>query len=108
MLALKLHLEDKALKFLSNYISNEQQNNYDELVKILKKKFSKSQSFEVLQNKFNKIVQQPGHSVKDLAEEISNAANKYFNSATSENPAICTLTEKMKFLKFMESLRLDI
>ncbi|GBM54850.1 hypothetical protein AVEN_3835-1 [Araneus ventricosus] len=105
LLTLKLHLKGKTLQFLSNDISNKQQNNYDELVKILRKKFSESQSFEILQNKFNNIVQQP---VKDFAEEISNASNKYFNSANSENPEICTLTEKMKFSKFMESLRPDI
>ncbi|GBN87334.1 hypothetical protein AVEN_1373-1 [Araneus ventricosus] len=71
-------------------------------------KFSRSLSFEILQNKFNKIVQQPGQSVKYLAEEISNAANKYFNKGNSKNPEICTLTEKMKFSKFLESLRPDI
>ncbi|GBL69956.1 hypothetical protein AVEN_215435-1 [Araneus ventricosus] len=78
------------------------------MVWILKKKFSRSVSFEILQNKFNKIVQQPGQSVKDLAEEISNAANRYFNKGNSKNPEICTLTEKKKFSKFLESLRPDI
>ncbi|GBM00467.1 hypothetical protein AVEN_111703-1 [Araneus ventricosus] len=51
---------------------------------------------------------QPGQSVKDLAEEISNAANRYFNKGNSKNAEICTLTEKMKFSKFLESLRPDI
>ncbi|GBM68071.1 hypothetical protein AVEN_224179-1 [Araneus ventricosus] len=108
LLTLKLHLKGKALKFLSDDISNEQQNNFEELVGLLKKKFSRSVSFEILQNKFNKIVQQPGQSVKDLAEEISNAANRYFNKGNSKNPEICTLTEKMKFSKFLESVRPDI
>ncbi|GBN14934.1 hypothetical protein AVEN_72901-1 [Araneus ventricosus] len=107
ILTLKLHLKGKALKFWSDDISNEQQNNFEELVEVLKKKFSRSLSSEILQNKFNKIVQQPVQSIKDLAEEISNAANKYFNKGNSKNPEIYILTEKMKFSKFLESLRPD-
>jgi hypothetical protein len=107
-LVLKLNLKSKALEYV---IGNEQAQTaktFDELAKILKQKFSKTESFKQKQERFTNIKQKPKQKVRELAEKIKKITIAYIDFKDRDNEEFKKLHEKLAFTKFIEALRPDI
>lgn len=107
-LVLQMHLKGDALKFLINDQRAKNEQDFDNLCRLLIEKFSIKMSFNEAQSKFQNVSQQQGQKVKDLADIIDNLGNIYMNPNNSELPEVLNLTEKVKLNKFLEALRQDI
>lgn len=104
---LKLNCKGKALEVISSAPSGSKGISFDKLKKLLISKFAKRETFEQISQNFSNLVQKPGQSVKELAEEITILANK-FTKINQDSPDLEMLREKMKFTKLIEALRGDI
>lgn len=108
LLLIRLNCKEKALDFISNDPLASQASSAVSLQDQLRQKFIKKQTFAELQTNFSNIAQKPSQSVKQLAENIDQAANKYLNINNSADQQIRDLGEKIKLSKFFEALRNDI
>lgn len=108
LIILKNKLSGKALEFLINDAKASVENNPKSLEELLVKKFRKSESFASRQENFFKISQKASSTVKEIAEEIENAANKFIPESDSETLAITQMRENLKLTKFIDALRPDI
>lgn len=106
-LVLKIQLRGKALKFV---MENESCKNmsFGELTKLLEKKFTRSESFEIIQNNFTSIRQAQNQSVEELADKVAVCAAKYFGCPPNSNEEVKKLTQKAMLSKFIEALRPDL
>ncbi|KFM70062.1 hypothetical protein X975_04397, partial [Stegodyphus mimosarum] len=108
LIILKIYCRDKALDFLANDSRAAIENDFENLEKLLKDKFSQVESFQVIQQKFSNFSQKCNQSVRELADEITTAATKYINEDSVENLSLHKLKENMKLTKFLDALRADI
>lgn len=106
-LILKLNLSGNALKVISEAKINPD-DEYNELVKLLKEKFSKKTNFAESQSKFNSLSQKPNQSIRDLIEEVDRTTNEYLEINRDSNSETLNLALKMKSQKLLDSMRPDI
>jgi hypothetical protein len=107
-LILKLNLKDDALKFVANDPVASKATSFPILKNLLRKKFIKTKSFAEVQHTFSNISHKPGQSVKQLAEEISQAAEQFMGIDENATQEMTTLCEKFKLNKLIEVVRSDI
>lgn len=105
---LRLHCRDIALKFLIEDPIAAEENDFVKLSELLLKKFEKKQTFQEIQKQFSNISQKQNQSVKDLANEVSIAADKYVNVDNDNPNGNAILKENLKLTKFLEALKPDI
>lgn len=106
-LILKLNLSGQALKVVSEAkISIE--NEYNDIVKILKDKFLTKLNFAQIQCNFNSLKQQANQSIKSLAEEVEKITNDFLNINNNSDVQSLALASKMKAQKLLDAMRPDI
>lgn len=105
---LRLHCRDKALQFLIDDPIASKENDFLILSELLIKKFEKKQTFQEIQKLFANISQKQNQSVKDLANDISIAADKYVSFDNNNPDGNAVLKENLKLTKFLEALKPDI
>jgi len=104
----KLLCKGKALEYIINDPVASKTDDFEVLQELVKQKFTQSESFELIQEKFSSIKQKSDQRVKDLAEEISASAYKYLDLGASQDPSFIKLAENIKLTKFLDALRGDI
>lgn len=102
LVVLKLHCKDQALGLIANDPVSSKINDFDQLKDSLGKKFSKTISFARKQQHFPSIYQKQLQIVKNLAEQIQNAANAYLSIDQNAVVNILDLGQKLKLNKFLE------
>lgn len=107
-LILKLNCKDKALDFVINNAEANQAKSFEELEKLITKKFEQKESFLEIQNKYTQLQQKIGQSVNNLAEEVTEIVKKYMNEEGKDNQAINKISENMRLTKFLQALRQEI
>jgi hypothetical protein len=105
LVTLKLFCKDAARQYIMQDPVASKETNVNKLEDLLRNKFGSIESFEEIQQQFSKIMQKPGQSVHNLAEEINIITNKYVGSGSSE---LQKLQKKMMLTKFLDALRSDI
>lgn len=106
-LILKLNLSGRALKEISE-TNFKEDNDYDEIVKLLKKKFTKKLNFSEIQAKFNELSQKPNQCISDLIDKVNHVTNEYLEITNESNDETKQIALKMKSQKLLDAMRSDI
>lgn len=108
LLVLKLNLRDQALNYIIHDTRASNEKNVEKLQDLLRKKFTKHESFSQIHQDFSNIVQLPKMSVNQLAEIVNNNVNKFLGLQNTNNEDLVKLGEKIKLDKFLNALRTDL
>lgn len=106
-LILKLNLSGNALKVVSETRVAEDKE-FEEIVKLLRQKFSKKLNYSEIQNKFNALTQGPNQSIKSLIEDVDRVTKEYLEINNDSNEQTLKIAAKMKSQKLIDSMRPDI
>lgn len=106
-LILKLNLAGKALKLISD--SNlSADNEYEQIIKILRTKFHNKLNYAQIQGKFNSLVQKPNQDIKNLTEEVEKITDLYLDLNKDSQEETLKLAAKMKAQKLLDAMRPDL
>jgi hypothetical protein len=108
IIMLKLSCKDQALKFLIGDPEAKNLTVFQDLEKVFRSKFKKTESFANIQSKFTKIKQGPKQSVRELGDEISELVGKFTKVTESQDPILKNLHEQMMLSKFIDALRPEL
>lgn len=106
-LILKLNLSGNALRVVSESKTSVD-NEYEDIVKLLRGKFSRHISYAEIQGKFNSLMQKPNQNIRSLLEEVETITNDYLDIGVNSSEETLKLAAKMKSQKLLDSMRPDI
>lgn len=108
LIILKSRLKCKALTYLMENHALKEENDYLVFKNKLRCKFAKEMPFDEMQNRFFKLQQNPGQTIREYTENFERLFNMYKPKNSSQNEDVSHFFKNLNLNQFIQGLKEDI